>query len=266
MQYAGSRAVVALADSWEGHSALGWAHIANKNWLSAHEAIETARQFAAAAGAQWQMLRPYALYLFEIGRIEEALPLLEARREIDPLDIFTSSNLQGALVLLGRTAEARVEYERNASLPGIRDIVAEDDIPWLIELGDERQVAAALAGASPAVRALAGVWQSRPDALRVLREALHSQGYHARRDFAQLAIFAGHYGDEALAVELLRDAFLGVGYAGFWRIWHPALRNARRTDAFEQFVRDLGLVELWRHTGRWGDYCRPGGAGDLECI
>ena len=70
----------------------------------------------------------------------------------------------------------------------------------------------------------------------------------------------------ALAVELLRDAFLGVGYAGFWRIWHPALRNARRTDAFEQFVRDLGLVELWRHTGRWGDYCRPGGAGDLECI
>jgi TolB-like protein/DNA-binding winged helix-turn-helix (wHTH) protein len=265
MQHAGARAAAVLRDSWEGSSALAWARVATKDWLGADAAIKTARGLAAAAGAQDEMLRSHALYLLQIGRVAEALPLLEARRALDPLDRFTSSNMQVTLILLGRTAEARAEYERGASVPGTSDVVSELDIPWLIAQGDERQIDAAFTGATERVRALASVWRSPTDALRVLRAARDSPGYHARREFSLLAVLAGHYGDDALAVELLRDAYLGTGYAGFFRIWHPALRNARRTDAFEQFVRDVGLVELWERTGHWGDYCRPSGTDGIEC-
>jgi TolB-like protein/DNA-binding winged helix-turn-helix (wHTH) protein len=265
MQHAGARAAAVLGDSWEGSSALAWARVAQKDWLGAHAAIENARRLAAAAGAHDEILRSHALYLLQIGRVSEALPPLEAVRKLDPVDRFTSSNMQVALILLGRTAEARAEYKRGASVPGTLDVVSELDIPWLIAQGDEQQVAAAFAGGSERVRALASVWRSPNDALRVLRAARESPGYHARREFSLLAILAAHYGDDALAVELLRDAYLGDGYAGFFRIWHPALRNARRTAAFEQFVREVGLVELWKHTGHWGDYCRPAVAADIEC-
>jgi hypothetical protein len=211
------------------------------------------------------MLRSYALYLKQIGRVSEALLLLEVRKDLDPLDVFTLANLQTVLLLSDRTADARAEYERNASLPGIRDIVSEDGIPWLIEQGDAPKVAVAFASATGQVRELAQIWHLPSDALRVLRDALRSPGFHARREFAQLAVFAGYYGDDELAVALLRDAFVGVGYAGFHRLWHPALRDARRTDAFEELMRELGLVELWQQTGQWGDYCRPTGTDGVEC-
>jgi hypothetical protein len=40
----------------------------------------------------------------------------------------------------------------------------------------------------------------------------------------------------------------------------------RSQEAFEDLVRDLGLVEYWRATGEWGDFCRPLGTEDFECF
>jgi hypothetical protein len=30
-------------------------------------------------------------------------------------------------------------------------------------------------------------------------------------------------------------------------------------------LRDIGLVQYWRATGNWGDFCRAVGAADFEC-
>ncbi len=51
----------------------------------------------------------------------------------------------------------------------------------------------------------------------------------------------------------------------YFLIWNPALREVRTTPGFKSFVRDLRLLELWRTTGKWGDFFRPVGDDDFEC-
>ena len=39
-----------------------------------------------------------------------------------------------------------------------------------------------------------------------------------------------------------------------------------RTDPrFKVIVRDLGLVDYWRASDKWGDFCKPSGKDDFEC-
>ncbi|MEO6080496.1 MAG: hypothetical protein ABIQ86_12040 [Steroidobacteraceae bacterium] len=39
-----------------------------------------------------------------------------------------------------------------------------------------------------------------------------------------------------------------------------------RTDPrFKEIVRDVGLVDYWRTSGNWGDFCKPVGTADFEC-
>jgi hypothetical protein len=49
-------------------------------------------------------------------------------------------------------------------------------------------------------------------------------------------------------------------------LWYPHMAAVRRAPGFKDLVRDLGLVDYWRETGEWGDFCRPVGADDFECF
>ena len=87
-----------------------------------------------------------------------------------------------------------------------------------------------------------------------------------RTTLSTLMFLAARLGEEALAVELMRKTFIDHdGFSGYWFIWSQTLRDTRRTEAFKDFLRDLGLVDLWRQTGEWGDFCRPIGDDDFEC-
>jgi hypothetical protein len=44
-----------------------------------------------------------------------------------------------------------------------------------------------------------------------------------------------------------------------------SLAEARKTETFKTFVRDVGFVEMWRKSGDWGDFCRPLADDDFEC-
>jgi hypothetical protein len=41
----------------------------------------------------------------------------------------------------------------------------------------------------------------------------------------------------------------------------------RRLPEFKTYVQEQGLVDLWRASDNWGDYCRPlPGNDDFECF
>jgi hypothetical protein len=48
-------------------------------------------------------------------------------------------------------------------------------------------------------------------------------------------------------------------------IWRPIFKGVRQLPGFKDFVRDLGLVDYWRTSGNWGDFCHPVGEEDFEC-
>ena len=47
-------------------------------------------------------------------------------------------------------------------------------------------------------------------------------------------------------------------------IWMPAFTEVRQLPGFKKFLRDAGIVELWRERG-WPDLCRPLGDEDFTC-
>jgi hypothetical protein len=49
-------------------------------------------------------------------------------------------------------------------------------------------------------------------------------------------------------------------------IWMPVLSEARRDPRFKDILREMGLVEYWRRSGKWGDFARPLGDDDFEII
>ena len=94
----------------------------------------------------------------------------------------------------------------------------------------------------------------RDAALEYLRE---EQSRNPRAN-AYIPVWAAFFGDDALALESLRQS------PDIWFVWHPVLKRVRTTDAFKQIVKDHGLVDYWREFG-WGDFCKPTDGNDFEC-
>jgi Tfp pilus assembly protein PilF len=257
------RAVESAPDLWETHVSLAWALAVQGRWVEANSAYERAYALAAEAGAD--MRQHGWTYRWETGRLEEALAYLETTRRVDPLSPTIGSAADNLLYSLGRRAEPSAA-EDGPSL-GVR-------LARAIEARDENTVDAllnVLLERNPlfnrGIAALRPVWRSPEEALAAIREAaLGSAELRSTAEFLFSALLAAVYDDAELSVMLLRAAFIdGEGELGRSFMWLPEMRDVRATDAFKTLMRDLGLVDLWRTTGNWGDFCRPVGADDFEC-
>ncbi len=49
-------------------------------------------------------------------------------------------------------------------------------------------------------------------------------------------------------------------------LWLPMFRAIRQDSRFKDIVRDKGLSDFWRASGKWGDFARPVGDDDFEII
>jgi len=48
-------------------------------------------------------------------------------------------------------------------------------------------------------------------------------------------------------------------------IWDKVYDDMRRLPDFNQLVQEKGLVDYWRATGKWGDFCVAAGGKDFVC-
>jgi hypothetical protein len=46
--------------------------------------------------------------------------------------------------------------------------------------------------------------------------------------------------------------------------WRIGFHDMRKLPRFEEFARQIGLVDYWKQYG-WPDMCRPFGENDFEC-
>lgn len=78
-----------------------------------------------------------------------------------------------------------------------------------------------------------------------------------------LAVWAAHFGDSALAMDALRKS-KEESALGTHLIWLPQFRDLRSTSQFRDFLRDFRFVDYWREFG-WPEQCQPVGSDDFEC-
>jgi hypothetical protein len=106
----------------------------------------------------------------------------------------------------------------------------------------------------------------RPEVmLQRLRAAVGDPRYQDSTRRMKIAVWAAQFGDDELAMSALRRSAIDFEGGRIAAIWNPVLRGVRQTKAFREMLGELGLVDYWRSTGRWGDFARPTGPDDFEC-
>jgi adenylate cyclase len=269
---AAARHISALApDAWWGHALRADQLTAQHRWCEAEAAAEAA--LVSAPASEVDAVWTYLNFLIGVGRMEEAVPCAERTRRADPLSLLASVVVCGALEFSGRLAEADAEYERSKDLSGARDVVEDFALFRALARGgaavDEDAVKRCMAHWTVPVAGLEDLPEifARPEVMleRLRKAQTDPINQDVTRQF-KIALWAAWHGDAALAATALRRFAIDLHNPRPGAIWHPALREARKTPVFKEIVRDLGLADYWRRSGQWGDFARPLGDGDFEVV
>ena len=191
------------------------------------------------------------------------------------MSLNASYGWQIMLTLAGRMDDAEAEYARSRSLSGEHGLV--DSMALLRSLSSRATDPASL-------RAQLGTLSRDQGPVAVLKDAVIADVEHREAALTTLhrlfidetmqnsgvmlwlAGFADYFDDPDLALAALRRAYVDFGGTNLGMIWRPYRNPLRNDPRFKDILRDVGLVDYFRDSGNWGDYCRPiSGGADFEC-
>jgi TolB-like protein/DNA-binding winged helix-turn-helix (wHTH) protein len=200
-----------------------------------------------------------------LGRPHEAVGYFIRARHAEPLLLAPSLELQETYHALEDWQAASTEYERSKGLNG--DALRNDG-EGLLGVGLDRHDTVLIRRFFEAQRLpdkdvlLAGL-DNPAVAIAYLRTRISApatQGVTA----VEQAMWAAYYGDPELALQGMRKGLASIPFDSFF-LWRPVLKEMRRRPGFKDLVRELRLVDYWRATGNWGEFCHPVGQNDFEC-
>jgi DNA-binding winged helix-turn-helix (wHTH) protein len=182
-----------------------------------------------------------------------------------PLSLLTSAAAQTAFHAAGRDDLADEEYVRSQDLAGDRRAVEVMALARMWGHAGRDALRAQLERLDEAMPSqfygrLLEVFEDRDSSLRFLRDTYDS-------DPSGRALMAGwldRYGDAPRAADAAYRLFMEQYhnlYADLWQ-YSPA---TRRQPRFRQLLVDLSLIDYFRETGVWNDYCQPVGEDDFDC-
>ena len=103
-------------------------------------------------------------------------------------------------------------------------------------------------------------------ALAELRRQYANPANDSPQHHLVIACWADYFGDPELALSAWRRICAGGGIVTLGSVlWMQCFRSTRRLPGFKELLRDVGLVNYWRTTGDWGEFCHPVGDDDFEC-
>ena len=230
------------------------------------ECEAVARQVLESGPFTFERAQPLINVLFATGRIDETIEMQARVMTLEPRAMFVSRDQQWNLYAAGRFEEAEAEYQRSQTLDGGH---SEPDMVALLRGlarpdADPQALHALLQRVFPETDSVArdfnAAFPNRQGMLAVLRKA-----FEAGEDIPpQLPDVLG---DRDLALTALRKHVTRVrGRASTW--WQPWLlvhSGARADPRFKDLMREAGLADYWRQSGKWPDVCGPVGKDDFEC-
>ncbi len=267
-----NRALIAEVPEHAGSYLLRGVEAWNRNeWREAERALAKARELAPPGELRAEAQRLASIILRTTGRDTEALEGVRALSRADPLSLERSYTLQRSLYVAGLLEDAEAEYARSRDLIGDRSLVettalmralVEHYPAEILELRIARFRDAAPQPELAPIRELLAIRDDRSAALELLRNEERKEEPSLPGIFS--AYWADYFGDTELALAGLRR-WLADTRRFDQVVWTPLLANTRRTPGFQDLLSDYGLLDYWRDSGHWGDYCRPRRDEKIEC-
>jgi hypothetical protein len=218
-------------------------------------------------------LGSYGTFLLNVGRPRDALTLFTRDLQAEPLGFEASLWVQIALELTGDFAQADTEYQRNLGFA--EDTRAVRTMALMRAMGERdkeairRELPAQIA-VGPLTRTLNEAMLRHLDdpalALTELQSYLDDpKSMTSSVVVMTIAAWAAYFSDPELALRAIQGLPPLVANAFNWTVWRPIHSEMRRLPGFKVLLSEWGLVDYWRATGNWGDFCRPSGTDDFEC-
>jgi TolB-like protein/Tfp pilus assembly protein PilF len=227
--------------------------------LSYEEALVYDRRAIAADPKNATSHLWLALNLSGLGRLDEAVRLVETCLEIDPAYQNCKRHLAYLYYIAGRESEAlRLFYE------GVEAGFNGNEVLFLglVLRHDGRRAASLLAqgfvsGQRFPVKDLLDLIEHPDDD--------HSHARNRFRSIMQDLEWRNGFGANQTAAYfgLYDEAARSVGDVPGW-IWSPDIADFRKSDAFKSLVSETGMVAYWRKHG-FPPQCRLNGEDDFEC-
>jgi DNA-binding winged helix-turn-helix (wHTH) protein/Flp pilus assembly protein TadD len=235
----------------------GMVSMQNRDWQEAERRLRRAVEISGPHDYDANLL--YALFLMNVGRTTDAGAHIERAMRAEPLLLRPVTFMAALHEMRGELDEAEALLLASSHLAG--DETMRRNALVMVHLG--RRDATALKRVMTEYGLPHESFDDPPRALRELRRDFADavrDGATAR--LLPLASFASFHGDQTLAVQMLRA--LGPTQ-NLHALWRPALGEVRRQPAFEEVVEQLGLVDYWRLSGNWGEFCRGSPSGGFAC-
>ena len=242
---------------------------AEGNLLEAERLLKEAHTLST--GVDSGSILNYGTFLMLVGRSREALPILEASYQADPVSPIIWFNRQINYQALGRFAQSEEDIRHALTVLSDKGLIYTIAELRAMSLRDpvalRKAVAAANLLPTDIDLTMAKLLDNAPAALAELRRRSIDPNM-PDTGLSILAQWAAYFGDPELSLQLVRRAPRGdEGGRIFvmFPLWLPFEKNVRRLPGFKDFMRELHLPDYWRAGGNWGDFCHPLGPSDFEC-
>ena len=221
------------------------------------------RAALALAPTDYEANRGYAWFLMTVGRPKDSYVYWERAKRAEPLLAQPSLLLAASYGMAFDIAKSDAELEHAKSLDKDKSLYIPADIEHALLRRDQAALSNLLVEAPSPFELLRQGLANPSVALAGLRQLINDPANRSNSYvMITVAEIAAHLGDLHLALQAV-TALSNLGFSSY--IWQPGLTQVRQLPGFKDVVRDMKLVDYWRATGNWGDFCKPMGKDDFEC-
>ncbi len=205
----------------------------------------------------------YSLFMVWVGRYQDAVRIGERAKRLDPMSGGTArSGLNAGLDADVVRAELARQLAQGAPIAGTNSNVAALEMEqgnWEAALAATQYLENTKDVQSRMLQYL--IDDKVQEGLADLRDLLADATLSPQLRQRHLPAFAALFGDPELALAFM-DSSVGVPNID---LGLDMFSEVRRHPGFKTFVEQQGLLNYWRTTGNWADYCRPVN-DDFECF
>ena len=210
----------------------------------------------------------YGGFLLSVGRPTEAIDYFQRIARKEPLNSLGYLILGWACELTNNLDDAVLTIKKGKELTNQPEFFDNSLIVLAMEENNrsvlDKHFASIKNTENNWNRVILSLLDSPEKAEEKLRPFLTDPTYKNFNQRIGFAVYFSYFGEDELALQAYSELDVSE-WTTFYPIWRPIHKKMRRLPEFKDLVKKLGLVDYWRRSGNWGEFCHPVGDDDFVC-